>query len=82
MSTIAKLREQLFSTLESLNDKSNPMDIERAKVVAEVAQVIINSAKVEVEHMRVTGEKGTGFITPAQPLCPPGITGVTQHRIR
>lgn len=61
--TINDLREHLFATLEGLRDKSAPMDIDRAKAVAEVAQTIINSAKVEVDHMKVAGNtSGTGFI--------------------
>lgn len=61
---IEDLRNHLFVTLESLLDADNPMDIERAKSVAEVAQVIVNSAKVEVDFLRATQkETGTGFIT-------------------
>lgn len=61
--TIRDLRTHLFATLEGLRDKDNPMDIERAKAVSDVAQTIINSAKVEVEHLKVTGQTGgSGFI--------------------
>jgi len=73
--TINDLREHLFATLEGLRDKKNPLDIERAKAVSEVAQTIINSAKVEVEHMKVNAAfDGTGFIAPAAlaaPASPP-----------
>ncbi|MGT2471818.1 hypothetical protein [Paraburkholderia terrae] len=62
--------------LESLNDKDAPLDIERAKAVADVAQVIINPAKVEVNLMRVAAGKGTGFIAEEKPN---GITGITRH---
>ncbi|MBU9373435.1 hypothetical protein KTE28_03690 [Burkholderia multivorans] len=62
MKNIDALRDHLFNTLEALTDREKPMEIERAKAVAEVAQVIINSAKVEVEHLKVAGGKGTGFI--------------------
>lgn len=53
----------LFDTLEGLRNKDKPMEIERAKAISDVAQVIINSAKVEVEHLKVSGGKGTGFIS-------------------
>jgi len=53
---VTTLRELLFDTIGKLNDEKNPMDLERAKTIAEVAQVIINSAKVEVEHAKVTGK--------------------------
>ena len=49
---IEDLRNQLFATIEALNDPEKPMDIERAKAIADVAQVIVNSAKVEVEFIR------------------------------
>lgn len=39
------------------------MDLERARTVADVAQVLVNSAKIEVEHMKVAGRiTGTDFI--------------------
>jgi len=50
---ITNLREHLFLTLENLLDEENPMDINRAKAVAEVGKVIIESAKTEVEMAKV-----------------------------
>ncbi|WP_175725468.1 hypothetical protein [Burkholderia ambifaria] len=72
MENIEMLRKHLFATLEALNGQEKPMEIDRAKAIAEVAQVIINSAKVEVEHLKVAGGKGTGFIN---------ATGSTTHRL-
>lgn len=63
---ISDLRDHLFEVIEQLKDKDHPMDLDRARAVADVAQVIVNSAKVEVAHMQVTGANGTGFI-PEQP---------------
>lgn len=59
---IEDLRNHLFATIEALLDEENPMDIERAKAVSDVANVVINSAKVEVMYMRLTGSNGTNFI--------------------
>ena len=60
---INDLRNHLFSTLEALQDTDNPMDIDRAKAISDVAQVIINSAKIEVDFIKATGRsEGTGFI--------------------
>ena len=59
---IEDLRNHLFATLEALQDKEKPMELERAKAIANVAQTIINSAKVEVEFLAVAGGKGSGFI--------------------
>lgn len=60
---IEDLRNHLFATLEALQDADKPMEIDRAKAIAEVAQVIVNSAKVEVEFLRATDSvRGSGFI--------------------
>lgn len=59
---IEDLRGHLFATLEDLRDKDKPMDIDRAKAVAQVAQVIIDSAKAENEFIKLTGSMGSGFI--------------------
>lgn len=60
---VEDLRNHLFATLEALQDEDKPMDLERAKTIAGVAQTVINSAKVEVDYLRATGAvKGSGFI--------------------
>ncbi len=59
------LRDHLFETLEALKDEERPMDIERAKAICQVSQTIIDSAKVEVQFLEVTGQEGgSGFLTP------------------
>lgn len=61
---IDDLRNHLFATLEALQDPEHPIELERAKTIADVAQVIVNSAKVEVDFVRVTGrdEGSTRFL--------------------
>ena len=59
---IEDLRNHLFETLEALKDEDMPMDVERARAIAEVARVVVDSAKVEVAFMEATGALGTGFI--------------------
>ncbi|MBS0647366.1 MAG: hypothetical protein JSR97_12375 [Verrucomicrobia bacterium] len=59
---IEDLRNHLFATIEGLLDEDKPLDIDRAKAVCEVGQVIINSAKVEIDFINKVGGKGTGFI--------------------
>lgn len=54
--TMQDLRDHLFETLEALKDKDEPMDIERAKAVSQVAQTLIETAKAEVKFMEQTGE--------------------------
>lgn len=69
---IEDLRNHLFATLEDLRDPDKPMEIERAKAVADVAQVIVNSAKVENDHIKLTGSAGSGFIEKQTALPVPG----------
>jgi hypothetical protein len=58
---IQDLRHHLFETIEML--KEGDMEIEKARAISEVAQVIINSAKVEVQFLKEMGSnRHTGFI--------------------
>lgn len=56
------LRNHLFATLEALSDTDNPMDLDRAKAICQVSQVLINTAKVEVVYIKEVGGVGTNFI--------------------
>lgn len=95
MNTITDLREHLFETLRELRNTAKPMDIDRAKAINETAQTIINSAKVEVDHMRVAGGSSEFIGRPAVGLPQisktatgtktvtqiPGAT-ITQHKLK
>ena len=60
---IDDLRNHLFATLEALRDEDKPMELARAAAVADVARVIVDSAKVEVAFLKVTGAlKSTDFL--------------------
>jgi hypothetical protein len=60
---ITDLRNHLFEALEQLKDEDHPMDVDRARAIADVARVLVDSAKVEVDYLRVTGAaQATGFI--------------------
>ena len=65
------LRDHLFDTLAALRDADAPMDLDRAKAISDVAQVIINTAKVEVDFVKNVGGKGSGFIPDAPALPKP-----------
>lgn len=75
---IDDLRDLLFATIEGV--KSGDIDVERAKMIGDLSQVMVNSAKVEVEYAKATGQKGSGFLEKAEEL-PQGITGIRQHRL-
>ena len=58
---ITDLRNHLFETIEMLKDKE--IDLETAKAICDVSQVIINSAKVEGQFLKELGtNKHSGFI--------------------
>ena len=60
---LSDLRNHLFETIESLKDPEKPMDIERAKAVSQVAHVLIESAKVELRALELTGSaEASGFL--------------------
>lgn len=60
---IEDLRNHLFAQLERLGDDEgmkNPLKLEkelkRASAISQVATVIVNSAKVETDYLKVTGK--------------------------
>jgi len=75
---IDDLRELLFETIEGV--KTGKLDIDRAKVIGDLSQVMVNTAAVEVKYAQATGQKGSNFLDKVDKL-PPGITGVHQHRM-
>lgn len=52
------LRNHLFETLEGLKDPDAPMEIDRARAVAEVAREIISSGKLELQFLELTDHPG------------------------
>lgn len=66
---ISDLRDHLFETLEALKDTDNPLALDRAKAICEVSQVIINSAKVEVDLVKACSSSRPGsdfFVMPQE----------------
>lgn len=59
---IDQVRQSLLDTLADLRNKEQPMDIERAKAVAQVASVLVDTAKVENEYLKITGQDRSNFI--------------------
>ncbi len=56
------LRDHMFATIEALQDPESGMDVPKAKAIAQLGQVLVDSAKVEVEFLREVGGLGSGFI--------------------
>jgi len=70
----------MFDTIQAL--KEGKITIEQAKAMSEIGQVIINSAKVEVDYIRANNGGESSFIDAiGNDNLPPGVTGVTRHRL-
>lgn len=71
--TIDDLRAALFETLDKVRDGT--LDVERARAVNEVAKTIVDTAKVEVDYLRVTDGGESSFISSAIGAgnLPPGL---------
>lgn len=59
---ITSLREHLMQTLASLRDRENPMEPDRARAIGQVASVLIDSARVEVDYIKATGADRSDFL--------------------
>ena len=89
--TIETLREHLFAAIAGVKDKT--LSIEQAKTISDLSQVIVNTAKVEVDYLRATEGGESSFISTAvgranlpaglpngTPL-PNGIVGIRRHML-
>lgn len=66
MANITDVREVLITLLSDI--KSGAIDLDKAKVMAEVSQVLINTVKAETDYLKVIGGKGSGFVPDAGTL--------------
>ena len=59
---ISTLRTELLATLADLRNRHNPMEPDRARAIAQVASVLVDSAKVEVDYIKATNQDTSNFI--------------------
>jgi hypothetical protein len=91
---INDLRTLGFEQLKALRSASADdldAEIKRAKAFTETAQMLVNSAKVEVDYLAATDQGTSVFLqtlgqdnNPGTKVLPGpgnGITSITQHRI-
>lgn len=76
---IDQVRQSLLDTLADLRNKEQPMDIERAKAVATVASVLVDTAKVENEYLKLTGQDRSNFLETPPTDGVPQIGGPAAH---
>ena len=63
--SLQRLREHLFDVIERIKESNDPeadpketIDLEKAKAINQTAAQIINSAKVEVEALKLIATEG------------------------
>ena len=92
MNHISTVRQHLLDQMQALR-AAKPEDVkqelERAKGISELAQVCVNTAKVEVDYLVATEQTSTPFleVPPDQKFItdgtvPNGITSITRHRLQ
>lgn len=79
---IDDLRNILMDTLKDLRDRDNPMELDRARTVRDVAVALVDTARVENEYLKITNGDRSEFIgRPEDDELPNGITGIVRHRL-
>jgi hypothetical protein len=73
--TSSDLRETLFATIEQL--RNGEIDVATAKTVGELSQVVINSAKAELDYLKLVNGPGAAskFLDVVEPEDQPGTSG-------
>lgn len=68
MKNITDLRNSLFETIQML--KEGKIEVSQAKAISDIGQVIVNSAKVELDYVKAIDRPscGTGFISEVKKL--------------
>jgi len=75
--TISDLREHLFAAIEGVRNGS--VSLEQAKTISDLSQVIVNTAKVEVDFVRATERSTSPFLLASESM-PSGETEAAQQR--
>lgn len=84
---ITQVRSALLATLADLRNRDNPMDLDRAKAVATVATVLVDTARVENDYFKITGQDRSDFLeqletTQVAGTLPTGISSITRHMLK
>lgn len=88
------LRDRLFDAIDAV--KNGSMTVEQARAVGDLAQVIVNTAKVEIDYLHRAGGPGAAskFLDVVEPGGgtddgdaetagkPNGIVGVRRHLLK
>lgn len=86
--TITDLRAALFEAIDGV--KNGTLSVEKARMISDLSQVIVNTAKTEVEFIKATDGRESKFLgampdsgaAMERPALPKGITGTYVHKIK
>ncbi len=88
MNHISTVRQHLLDQMQALRSASGSeaikQELEKAKGISELAQVAVNTAKVEVDYLEATGQNSAAFLESdaVDPeALPNGISSITRHRL-
>lgn len=70
---ITELRHHLMATLADLRNRETPMEPDRARAVATVASALIDTARVENDYLRITGQDRSNFLEQPEQAAPVAI---------
>jgi hypothetical protein len=90
---ISAVRQQLIDQMTALRSakpgEKLQEELTRSKGVSELAQVIVNSARVEVDYLKATGQRRTPglevpptYTAPSLPAAHNPFPSVTRHRLQ
>ncbi|MGQ2994231.1 hypothetical protein [Variovorax sp.] len=93
MNHISTVRQHLLDQMAALRAASGveaiKQELDKAKGISELAQVAVNTAKVEVDYLIATEQTSTPFleVPPDEPYVrqdglPNGISSITRHRLQ
>lgn len=80
--SIEQLRAELMGTLKDLRNRDNPMEPDRARAIAQVAGIIVDSARVEVDYLKAVNGDSSKFLGEQPKGDGPPKLHVHTHRIR
>lgn len=66
---LSDLRNHLFETIEALKDDGNPMPVDRARAISEVAGKLIESGKMELQYLDLLGNRDASKFFDTPPLA-------------
>jgi hypothetical protein len=65
---VTDLRNILFSAIEGV--KKGELDIDKARTINELSRTIVDTARTENDHLKITGGTGSSDFIATSPLLP------------